>query len=365
MTGLAGLSFGNFFSETGYVGRIYADSLRDNFVGYVPLDPQRFSALEAEFRELASQVRPSLAELLRIEAALVQVMPDEIVMARFWAIEDRFRRVLPTATCDRYDRSVEGRGDARWQDAGFVRRQTLTLLDAIHANYLINIGREKSIKRLKIIMAIAGIVIAVTLYLLARFNTGWTGYLMLAGAGVFGSFLSITNRMQSAISVDAMTQDGIYELTGLRVGWVGILMSFVLGGGFALVLYGIVLAGLLQVAMPSSSTSSDAGQASSAVAEKVPAGKIGDAALAAVSKSQEYHAAQTPPGLETRETKKLSSLPECTSQNCGPAWALTVANSLGFARGVDLFKMLVLAVLAGFAERLVPDILNRLSKQQK
>jgi len=39
------------------------------------------------------------------------------------------------------------------------------------------------------------------------------------------------------------------------------------------------------------------------------------------------------------------------------------AESLGLQQGQDFFRILLLAFLAGFAERLVPDILGRLAKK--
>ena len=398
-------AFGSVFMETSYVARVYGDSLRDNFVGYVPTDGVAFAELKQDFDAEIAKPLPYLAELLRIKAALIETMPDVVVKARFWAIDDRFRRVVPLATCDRYDKSVPGRGDACWQAPAFLRDQTRTLLDVIHANYLINIGREKSVKRLKVIISLS-ILVIIGLALLTNWLAGGTpmakGLLLLAGAGIFGSTLSIINRLQTATQVDAMTQDGIYELTGLRVGWVGVLMSFVLGGGFALVLYFVVMGGVLDVAFPrfglppepagnatadaregnkgeaidaSANTSVAMPSPATNTAEQSPkpspsADAMREAARRAMQpakptgsdKAIRQADGKPPKDPKTADHNALATCTGTLDQPC-VAWANRVGIALGFRDTQSFFKMLILAFLAGFAERLVPDILNRLSKQ--
>jgi hypothetical protein len=363
--------FGYFFRETSYVAKVYGDSLRDNFVGYKPTDPQKFEALRTEFDEAMAEPQPYLAVLLRIEAALLEAMPDEVVLARFWSVLDRFQRVVPQGTRTTYETSVPARGDAVWQNATFVRNQTRSLIDVIHANYLVNIGREQSIKRLKIIIFLTLIgATALTGLLITWIESPlFDGLAVLWVAGVTGAIMSITNRLQSAVSRDAMTEDGIYELTGLRVGWVGIMTSIVAGGAFALVMYFVVMAELLDVAYPHVDDRPALTQTAqpTSTAQSIETAEQSDARPAdPEAPPPEPSAAQSekpvsPPLPNTpalRESCTSASDPTCLSPGN------RLAKALGLLDRMSFFKMLILAFLAGFAERLVPDILSRLSKRQ-
>lgn len=330
--------------ETSYVAKVYADSLRDNFeMPVLPGKEAVFTQLKSDFDAEVLKERPHLATLLRIEAALVEVIPADQLKARLWTTEDRFRRVVPLATRTRYESSVPPRGDKSWEDESFVRQQTRVLLDVIHANYLINIGRERSIKRLKLIILLA-LAAVLLVDLLVNLLTPAADFVRVQAfswiviAGVFGSGLSIVNRLQSAVSRDAMDDDGIFELTGLRMGWMSILTSLFMGGVFALVLYAIAMAGLLEVAHPEVQTNAAAAQQQ--VTTNSETSGNGDASSA----NPQTCSANT--------------------RNCFEAPA-KLGNAIGLATGTDFFKMLILAFLAGFAERLVPDILGRLSKQHQ
>ncbi len=332
--------FGHYFDERRFVSRVYADSLRDNFIGFTPApeSQEKFNYLKAEYDRAVADPQLDLSHLLRIEAGLIDVLPDDLILAKFWTVYDRFNRVVPLATRNRYETSAPPRGNAEWAEAAFVRNQARTLLDVIHSNYVINIGREVSIRRLKIMLLI-GLLITLSfaiLFIGLRGTDSWSGYVLLISAGITGSVLSISNRLQNAVSRDAMTEDGVYELVGLRLGWVGLLVSMTMGGISALVLYSVVMADLLNQSLPTAQT---------AVIAVEPGGK--------------------PPTNTIAPPTQLASLSakQCMKPINGQDGVQKLATALCMKDVPNFFKMLILAFLAGFAERLVPDILERLSKQ--
>ena len=328
---------GPFFQETAYVARIYSDSLRDNFVGYEPTDWPKFDQLKREYDVESAKSRPRLAELLRIEASLVQLMPDGLTVARLWAVEDRFRRVVPKGTRATYEASVPPKIDPVWKSPEYVRDQVRVMLDMIHANYMLNMGREASVKRLKLLIFFEiWINLAVLMGLFIYFekeNQYFMGLTIIASVGVLGAILSVSNRLQTAVELDAMAQDGIYELLALRMGWVGVLVSTFMGGAFALVLFCLVRADVTSTILPGS----------------------GSAQRDNIGLSELTRQSEPPVNVNTLVSMKM----ERSIPGSQPA---EVAKALGLSE-MDFYKMLLFALLAGFAERLVPDILNRLSKQ--
>lgn len=141
--------------------------------------------------------------------------------------------------------------------------------------------------------------------------------------GMAGAMISIIQRLQKATSRDAMVDDGIFELIGLRIGWVSILMSVAIGGVFAVFIYVLIAGGLLDQVIPKMAGSGPK-----------PVTVVTDEVMQCV------------PG-EGRD---------CTY------WANKVYMALGLGSRTDLFKLLVYAFASGFAERFVPDIITKLTK---
>lgn len=408
----------SLFMEDAYIARVYYESMRDNFEGYdVTYDIDDFNALKADFKGLCPKAgkAPTLGELFRIEVALLRHLPDTAIHSRYWSIEDRFRRVVPASVADTYDRRTPPPGNERWNDIVFVRDQSRSLLDTIHANYLINLGREQSNKRLMFIIALAALLIlgVGAIFALASLTAiEQQGMTLIMVSGMVGAMISIVNRLQKATSRDAMAQDGIFELIGLRTGWVSILMSICIGGVFALLLYGMVMGGWSDLILPTPATSTETsedkaqdnpsdpgssateaeGRADDAVIQdrQEGGGEPGTSAETdAIGFATNTRATQGPimiasaasaagtsiNGALDAESKTSAKMPSQSLPKGGPdvsglakaekRWIERIAEALGFESVSEVYKMLVLAFLAGFAEQFVPDILNRLSKQGK
>ncbi len=387
--GAAGCWDRPFFKESSYVASIYADALRDNFIVADISDPAKLDALLAlkeKFNEETASARPRLDVLLKIEAHLVQILPDHVTVNRFWAILDRFERVVPATARAQYWSNVPQKGDPKWQNDEFIVRQARALLDVIHANYMINLGREKSIRRLKIVLL--GFFVLTTVMMFAWSVTADSndlrhlGYGVLAYAGMLGAIMSIVQRLQTAISHDAMTTDGIFELIGLRLGWTGIMLSVISGGIFALVLYFTVMGGLFMAAVPSSDVSAppfsvqameDRLSADLVVLEKelkrkqsATKGTDGGADVDPVESTPERNSETIQTEIDQKshdlDVVRAERQVQAPSLNTASTQGQKLAKSLGLLNGTSFFKMLILAFLAGFAERMVPDILERLRK---
>jgi hypothetical protein len=344
-----------FFTERSFVNQAYADTLRDNFISFTPRAGRedKFAELESNLDSALKEGVVDFAELLRIEAGLIDVIPDDLLSSRFWATYDRFNRVVPLATRTQYEASIPPKGDNKWlEDSEFVRNQSRVLIDVIHSNYVINIGRERSIKRLKIMLLVILLsTIFVTTIIVGNgfLAPAARGYLLLISAGFAGSVLSISNRLQNAVSRDAMTEDGVYELAGLRMGWAGIIVSVTMGGLSAIVLYSVVMANLLGSALPESAFIGSQQNVEAEAGENNPETQ-------ATTNPTESRSNNIIPNTCLCEFK-----PDKGDENLAGVRALTCA--LNLQDIPSFFKMLILAFIAGFAERFVPDILERLSKK--
>lgn len=432
------------FQEERYIARIYYESMRDNFEGYAwgpacsgrqgqqqpdsdPHDqfdmheqPQAAKATtkEEQLRELKRTFDaldplnggvPTLGQLFKIELALIWLVPDQALRARFWTIEDRFRRVVPSSVIASYERSLKSEPPEpepvnQCKADSNLRQRARNLLDVIHANYLINLGRENTIKRMMTILVIAAAVILTVASLIVAGSDNYArhGLVWIIAAGMFGAMISIVQRLQKATSRDAMIEDGIFELIGLRVGWVSVMMSIGIGGVFALFLYALVIANMIDLVLPELA---GAGNAAGAAPDPQPADALQAAPAAegaeadtellpqsdpvdaprdapgapeaapseaptgdVLAASQNTPVPPMAPGLVPTDADVAITAAVIDSVCCPPGmancmWVDKVALAIGLASRAALFKMLATAFVAGFAERFVPDIINRLGKQ--
>jgi hypothetical protein len=411
------IPFLNLARQKRFIAEVYAESLRDNFLTEGLDDGQtaKVLALRQEYDEECAHRFPRLHVFLAIEAKLVLILPPEVAKNKFWAIMDRFERVVPQMTRAHYWSSVPPKGDAQWNDAPFIRDQTRVLLDVIHANYLINTAREASIRRTKIFLLIIFMISTGTLllwHLLAPEFNSHIGYAILIYAGTLGATMSIIQRLQEAVAHDAMVTDALFELISLRFGQVGTVLSVISGGASALILYFMVMGGLFSAAIPAPVMGSDdisfsfAQMRNKLVAEMAvdalslaqlqadlakkrqapPPGRAGapnapaDQAqppAAPAGQNQPSNSAeiaqlqQKVDALAAKQVERQIKLQYLKEEAKGleigrdeeNKKAKKLAESLGLSSGMDFYRMLIFAFLAGFAERLVPDMLERIRKK--
>lgn len=274
--------------------------------------------------------RYDLSPLFRMELRLLEDCAGEVLQSRYWAINDRFERVMNPATVAKHNLALSNN---KPETVAAMRADIGSMLCTIHNDYIFEIERERSVRRLKIFLFVVVILISLILVLFSAgelpfmsllaspYTSGaWrSGMTAIFFSGVIGAFISIIQRMQTAVAKDALASDAIQDLAGLTFGYVGIGLALLSGGIFAEIIY---------LFMKSQIFSNLIG---------------GDGVL-----FPSFSACQASPGAP------------CPHPVTGPRGLIDMAQALGMPAPVDLSKMLIWAFLAGFSERLVPDALDRL-----
>ena len=181
----------------------------------------------------------------------------------------------------------------------------------------------------------------------------------VALAGVIGGCISMLQRIQSAPSEG----DALFNLAALTNGWRGLSLSPLYGGIFASVLFILFAAGLLKgAAFPTIETNGSR-----------------DVVTVEQNATQPVEPSATPTPKTDAVTKTSFLADDPTKPDPPPANATTAKNSApppsdqkavlkikdflketGPKDGVSFALLMIWSFIAGFAERLVPDTINRM-----
>jgi hypothetical protein len=213
---------------------------------------------------------------------------------------------------------------------------------------------------------IANITVSLRVPAFNEFSAVFITVLTVMLAGIVGGCISMLQRIQSTPS----DGDALFNLAALTSGWRGIMLAPVYGGIFAFFLFVMFAGGVLNGAVfPTIVTPSKLQSTSATSAANVPC-----APMPTPSPSQVQTATtQELPQVKTTntETPTQGQSPESPTPAPSPSPPSVEARSAvlkieeflketGPASGVSYALLIVWSFLAGFAERLVPDTLNRL-----
>jgi hypothetical protein len=247
---------------------------------------------------------------------------------------------------------------------------TVELLNYIHAQYILDIAREVEVTDQKItllfrlqrpllalgLLALLMVAVAVV-WRFADFlskgslgrsllgaetaaNAGFfltqvpyfvIGLLIILALGYAGSIVSVAQRFQKAVESPVLSGDPVFAIGGLAAGWNGVrlaMASAAVFAGLAYLLFASGLANLLGLSgglFPVPVGASECGLP--------PAGRAADS-IAFTATEAAFR-----------------------SGSAGDRFAF----AMGLCSRTELMKMLIIAFLAGFSERLVPDILNQIA----
>ena len=206
---------------------------------------------------------------------------------------------------------------------------------------------DKAVKMTILILVIIVILVVISLGGLNYFLTGGGSFDAIFGltgvfgltvgsvalAGIVGGCVSMLQRIQSAPTEG----DALFNLAALTNGWRGVSLSPLYGAIFASVLFVLFAAGILE------------GSIFPRI-ETVGSEKIQPAATTTTA---------TVAGTEASPAPTATPTPN-ESQRTGVLQIKDFLKETGPKDGVSFALLLIWSFIAGFAERLVPDTLNRL-----
>ncbi len=292
-----------------------------------PLRPERFRRAAAMRGQIAEELRSStevsLVRVFELEALQTRLLTDERIKTKAWSVRASYTALISKEMLQKYIESrppelknIEGEEVAR------VRADVEDLMSGLHWWYVNADRKERALRRLKgelLIAVLAGLVFVLLMTGALSIRSGGVGTLLshltplemiayVMYAGLLGAVTSTIRRIQPVADEPVSASDPLIKSMALDQGNVGVALSAGLGAVFAMVLYLMFAAGL-----------NDA---------------IGNAAPQFVASVE----GRTCCGFSLYEYF-CALLPK---------------------RSSDFAKMLVWGFAAGFAERLVPDMLDRL-----
>jgi hypothetical protein len=373
--------------------RLFFDHLYSEYIALKPsIKDGEIANLLESINQKRQQQQLTWSDIYTFDLALVDARPADGLIRKAFDARAKYRSVAGQKEYDEYIASrsldlgtIQVDPEATPPQPNVVierelRAEIRYLLSKFYLYYALlpmHEGLRDDLTRKAVIMTSAVVVVialangASFIPSLEKYSAVVVTLLTVALAGIVGGCVSMLQRIQSASSEG----DALYNLAALTNGWRGILLSPLYGGIFACLLFVLFAAGILSGSVfPTIVTP---GRNSQAQASATPAaGSAPRAASPAASPTPLVTPSQTPTtasansGTPARapapqETPK----PEAPTPAPTPAVATTRTGVLqikdflketGPASGISYSLLIIWSFLAGFAERLVPDTLNRL-----
>jgi len=374
-----------------------------------------FEHLQAEYAAQASEVRDeekkrleeivankkdgslTWGEVYTFDLIIVRTLQGDKLRSKIRALRSLYRNVAGQKDYDTYMASKPPDPSAPGTPDEELKHDCLFLLDQFYLEYSMTSAKESMRDHLlKLAAFIAVLTIAVGASITFINNKGWWGLgkgvttlSVVIFAGVVGALVSMQQRIQAS----PCDGDSLHNFAMLTHGKFGIFLSPISGGIFAALLYLMFASGLLKgtffpqistlnvpcpapsisaTPAPAPPTTANAGTAPNAGTAAAPSNKGANAGTAAAPPDKAANAATTPdkaaatpPGSAPDQRQQQPPVQEQDAQQRQTGQSLIALlheflSETGPCGGNNYALLVIWAFIAGFAERLVPDALNRL-----
>jgi len=379
--------------------RLFFDHLNSEYLALKPsiTDYGVLNRLE-EIYQKRLKLQLTWSDIYTFDLTLVDLRPAESLVRKAYDARARYRSVAGQKEYDEYLASkpmdlgavqIDWDADPPKTDVLIereLRADIKYLLNKVYLYYALLPMREglrdQMTKRAVLMTAVVVIVIGLALVVnitvslkVVKFNeysAVFITVLTVMLAGIVGGCISMLQRIQSTPS----DGDALFNLAALTSGWRGIMLAPVYGGVFAFILFVLFASGVLKgVVFPTIVTPDSRQEEALATASPVnvatpPAVSSSPVQAAAAQESPQVTTTSTATPAGSNATSGVPG-PKSPTPTPTPAATPSAARSrvllieeflkeTGPAGGVSYSLLIVWSFLAGFAERLVPDTLNRL-----
>ena len=349
--------------------RMYGNGLYVSAVGLSASQGDAFDQIAARLRTELARPTTDFREIMALELQLNRLYPPEVKERSYWEYRERFEQVASPRELAAYLASnppaLTPGGvpiPAAVRDA-----DNLVLLEHIHKSYLVTLLREQAVRDLKhwiqkglrwnlAVFGLAVFFLSVFSDIADQVRFFLIGLILIYFIGRMGAAMSVVQRLQTAVRDTG--QDAFFEVTALCTGRRGVSIAMLSGGIFALLLYVIFAAGLAKNLGMSGGIFPEV-EASSPANDAPQNGTGTPQANATNAQATARSGAST--GTSAPQPR---AAPRRASASAFPKFVRDIGRHLGFDDYPDFFKMLLLAFLAGFAERLVPDAIDRMIQRK-
>jgi hypothetical protein len=316
--------------------RDYFLILKSEFAAIDPTVPPPADAAYTECKNLIQETENLIAQdpaaltiqkVFEVEMTMIRVLPDRAVRAKVWSARSTYHKLVGDSLFQRYLDSNPP--DPSRGPLDYVRADLMDLVKGTHWWYVNGVGMERGLRDLKCgltryvsggLLFFMAVLLLTGLHFVALTDDHHV-YLAVLGtaalviyAGVLGAVISTARRMSALVRSPLSDSDPVTRMFGIEHGQTGLTLSVLCGGMFALVLYFLFVAGL------------------------------GDQVL-----NQGLLPSFLDPAYWSSDCDDLAG------RITGELYGMVPEDSSSLAR------LLIWSFIAGFGEKFVPDILDRLT----